>query len=94
MEFPGSGAELGSNLVYRRFTHYDADETPDFSTFSRTFALLSPAVTGQIHQRVVGIAREQGVAEGRKLRTDTTVVETNIHHPTDSTAFGGRDTRA
>ena len=80
--------ELRSNLVYRRFTHYDADETPDFSTFSRTFALLSPAVTGQIHQRVVGIAREQGVAEGRKLRTDTTVVETNIHHPTDSTLLG------
>jgi hypothetical protein len=66
-------AGLRSNLVYRRFTHYDADETPDFSTFSRTFALLSAAVTEQIHQRVVGMAREQGVAEGRKLRTDTTV---------------------
>ena len=49
--------ELRSNLVYRRFTHYDADETPDFSTFSRTFALLRPAVTEPIHQRVVGIAR-------------------------------------
>src|SRR6516162_3080603 len=80
--------ELRSNVVYRRFTHYDADETPDFSTFSRTFALLSAAVTEQIHQRVVGMAREQGVAEGRKLRTDTTVVETNVHYPTDSTLLG------
>ena len=69
MEFPGSGAELGSNLVYRRFTHYDADETPDFSTFSRTLALLRPAVTEPIHQRVVGIAREQGVAEGSVVAT-------------------------
>jgi transposase, IS5 family len=80
--------EVRSNLVYRQFTRFDADATPDFSTFSRTFALLSPAVTEQIHQRVVGLAREQGVARGRKLRTDTTVVETNIHYPTDSTLLG------
>src|SRR5947209_15066525 len=80
--------ELRSNLVYRRFTHFDAEITPDFSTFSRTFALLSPQITEQIHQRVVGLAREQGVAQGRKLRTDTSVVESNVHYPTDSTLLG------
>ena len=80
--------ELRSNLIYRRFTRFDADVTPDFSTFSRVFALLSPAVTEQIHHRVVGVAREQGVAAGRKLRVDTTAVESNIHHPTDSTLLG------
>ena len=74
--------------MYRQFTHFDADPTPNFSTFSRTFALLSPVVTEQIHQRVVGLARERGVTEGHKLRTDTTVVETNIHYPTDSTLLG------
>jgi len=80
--------EVRSNLVYRQFTRFDADATPDYSTFSRTFALLSPALTEQLHQRVVGLAREQGAARGRKLRTDTTVVETNIHYPTDSTLLG------
>src|SRR6202043_3163619 len=65
--------ELRSNLVYRRFTHFDAEATPDFTTFSRTFALLSTAVTEEIHQRVVSLACEQGVARGAKLRTDTTV---------------------
>ena len=39
------------HLVYRQFARFDADATPDFSTFSRTFALLSPAVTESIHQR-------------------------------------------
>jgi hypothetical protein len=52
--------ELRSNLVYRRFTHFDAEATPDFTTFSRSFALLSPAVTEQIHQRVVGLACSLG----------------------------------
>jgi IS5 family transposase len=80
--------ELRSNLVYRRFTHFDAEATPDFSTFSRNFALLSPAITEEIHQRVVGLACEQGVAQGRKLRTDSTVVECNVHYPTDSSLLG------
>jgi len=80
--------ELRGNLVYRRFTHFDAEVTPDFTTFSRSFALLSPAVTEQIHQRVVSLACEQGVAHGDKLRSDTTVVESNVHYPTDSSLLG------
>jgi IS5 family transposase len=80
--------ELRSNLIYRRFTHFDAETTPDFTTFSRTFALLSPSVTEKVHQRVVGLAHQERVAEGRKLRTDTTAVETNVHFPTDSTLLG------
>jgi IS5 family transposase len=80
--------ELRSNLVYRRFTHFDAETTPDFTVFSRSFALLSPAVTEEIHQRVVSLACEQGVAQGRRLRTDSTVVESNVHYPTDSSLLG------
>jgi transposase, IS5 family len=80
--------ELRSNLIYRCFTHYDAEATPNFSTFSRLFALLGPSVVEKIHHRVVQVAHEEGVARGRKLRTDSTVVETNIHHPTDSRLLG------
>jgi transposase, IS5 family len=80
--------ELRSNLIYRQFTHFDAEATPDFSTFSRTFALLGPSITEEIHQRVVGLARQKGVAEGKKLRTDTTCVETTVHFPTDSALLG------
>ena len=76
--------EVRSNLLYRRFTRFDDAPIPDYSTFSRNLALLSPELTEKIHARVVGIAREEGVARGRKLRTDTTVVESNIHYPTDS----------
>ena len=80
--------ELCSNLVYRRFTHYDAEATPDFTSFSRLFALLGPSLTQKIHQRVVEVACESGVAQGRKLKTDTTCVESNIHYPTDSSLLG------
>ena len=80
--------ELRSNLVYRRFTRFDAEVTPEFTVFSRSFALLSPAVTAEIHQRVVRLACEHGVAQGEKIRTDTTVVESNVHYPTDSSILG------
>jgi transposase, IS5 family len=80
--------ELRCNLIYRRFTHFDADAIPRHNCFSRLFAVLSPAVTQKIHQRVVGLAREKGVAQGHKLRTDTTVVESNVHYPTDSALLG------
>jgi hypothetical protein len=56
--------ELRSNLIHRRFTHFDAEATPDFATFSRTFALLGPSITKKIHQRVVSL---EGVAEGHQL---------------------------
>src|ERR1700691_100993 len=80
--------EVRSNLLYRRFTHYDADPTPDHSVFSRTFALLGPDVTEQVLRRVVGIACEQGVAQGKQFRVDTTVIESNVHYPTDSSLLG------
>lgn len=76
--------ELRGSLVYRHFTRFDQDSIPDFSTFSRNLALLA-SVTAPIHARVVAVARKERIASGRKLRTDTTVVETNIHYPTDST---------
>ena len=42
----------------------------------------------QIHRRIVAIARDHRVAAGRRMRVDTTVVETNIHYPTDSNLLG------
>jgi IS5 family transposase len=80
--------ELRCNLLYRRFTHFDADPTPNYATFCRNFATLGPNLVAQVHARVVRKAQEEQVADGRKLRSDTTVVETNIHYPSDSSLLG------
>src|ERR1700730_1351013 len=37
-----------------------------------------------LHGAAVRRSRNAAVIVGKKLRTDTTAVETNIHHPTDS----------
>ena len=77
--------EVRGSLVYRRFTRFDQDPIPNYSNFSRSFAALGDDLTRQIHARVVEKARVAGIARGRKLRTDSTVVESNVHYPTDST---------
>src|ERR1700738_704661 len=76
--------ELRASLLYRRFTRFYEDPMPDFSNLCRAFALFGKQGTEQIHQRIVQQAQEAALIAGNKLRTDTTAVETNIHHPTDS----------
>src|SRR5213593_3108966 len=76
--------ELRASLLYRRFTRFYEDPIPDFSNLCRAFALFGKDGTEQIHQRIAQQAQEAAIIAGKKLRTDTTAVETNIHHPTDS----------
>jgi transposase, IS5 family len=80
--------EVRANLVYRDFTRVGGGKTPDAKTMGRWGLALGPEVLKQIHERLVRIARDNGVTTGRRMRVDTTVVETNIHHPTDSTLLG------
>ena len=80
--------EVRANLVYRDFTRVGGAKTPDAKTMGRWGLALGPDVLKQIHERMVTIAQDKGVTAGRRMRVDTTVVETNIHHPTDSTLLG------
>ena len=52
--------------------------------FSRLFALLGTEGPQALHAQVVTRAKALCIATGHCLRTDTTAVETNIHHPSDS----------
>ena len=80
--------EVRANLVYRDFTRVGAGKVPDAKTMGRWGVALGPEPIKQIHERVVKIAAENGVTEGKRMRVDTTVVEANIHHPTDSSLLG------
>src|SRR5215469_8866462 len=80
--------EVRANLVYRDFTRVGAAKMPDAKTMGRWGIALGPAVIKQIHARVVELARAAEVVHGRRMRIDTTVVETNIHYPTDSSLMG------
>ena len=80
--------EVRANLVYREFTRIGAGKVPDDKTLGRQARALGPEVIEKVHQRMVALAVENKVVQGRKMRVDTTVVETNIHYPTDSSLLG------
>lgn len=83
--------EVRPNLLYREFTRVGSGKVPDAKTLGRQAQALGPEVVEQIHQRMVELAVENKVVQGRKMRVDTTVVETNIHYPTDSSLLGDGD---
>jgi IS5 family transposase len=80
--------EVRANLVYRAFTRIGDEKVPDAKTLARLGQLIGPEVIGELHERIVELAHEHGVMRGGKMRVDTTVVETNIHYPTDSSLLG------
>ena len=65
--------EVRANLVYRDFTRVGAGKAPDAKTMGRWGLALGPETVEKIHERVVEIARENQVVQGRKMRLDTTV---------------------
>ena len=80
--------EVALNLGYREFTRIGLEKVPDAKALARIAQALGGEVIEKMHERLVEIARDRGVVKGRKMRVDTTVVETNIHYPTDSSLLG------
>ena len=69
----------------RGFTDFDSHRVPRHDAFNRAFSRITPATMQAINQAVIQSAVQLGLEDGRQLRVDTTVVETDIHYPTDAT---------
>jgi IS5 family transposase len=80
--------EVRMSLAYRDFARIGLSKVPDAKTLARIGQALGGEVIAELHRRLVEIAQEKGLIRGRKMRVDTTVVETNIHYPTDSSLLG------
>ena len=72
------------SLILRQFCRLGLAPAPDDTTLLRWAALIRPATLNALLDHVVALARQLKVTRGRKLRVDSTVVQTPIHHPTDS----------
>lgn len=76
--------EVRANVVYRSFCRIGTEKVPDAKTLVRLGQAIGGETIGELHDRIVALAKERKVVRGRKMRVDTTVVETNVHYPTDS----------
>jgi transposase, IS5 family len=76
---------IADGLTLRQFTDFYCAPVPKHDAFQRGFVRLTPQTLKAINDLVVQAAVELGLEDGAKLRVDTTVVQTDIHHPTDNT---------
>jgi transposase, IS5 family len=76
---------IADGITLRQFTDFHCQKVPTCKAFNRAFNRLNPQTLQTINQQVVKAAVELGLEDGKQLRVDTTVVQTDVHHPTDNT---------
>jgi IS5 family transposase len=74
---------ISDSIVLRHFCRLYLESAPDDTTLIRWANTIGVQTLAVLNDRAVQLARSFKVSRGRKLRTDGTVVETNIHYPTD-----------
>jgi IS5 family transposase len=77
--------EVSDSLAWRRFCHLALDDrVPDSTTLIKLTHKYGADTVHALNDALVLKLKEGKVIRGRKLRIDTTVVESDIHHPTDT----------
>ncbi len=76
---------IADGYTLRRFSGFYSQRVPKHDAFNRAFNRFRPQTIKALNDLVLKAAVDLGVEDAKKLRVDTTVVETDIHHPTDNT---------
>lgn len=76
---------LDDSSAFRGFSRLEMGQYPCKSILQDNIKSLREETWEAIHEEIIGYARREGIETGRKIRVDSTAVETDIHHPTDST---------
>jgi IS5 family transposase len=76
---------ITDGYTLRQFTDFYCQPVPKHDAFNRAFNRLTPQTLQAVNALVVQAAVDLDLEDGQKLRVDTTVVQTDIHHPTDNT---------
>lgn len=77
-------SELAGSQKWRWFCRVYDHPVPDHSTLRDREALITAATLHELNDLMVRLGVEMGTTRGEKLRSDSSVVETHIHYPSDS----------
>lgn len=76
---------LEDSKSFRAFARLEMGQYPSSSTLQENIKPLSEETWEAVHICLMKYAIDAGIETGRKVRIDSTVVESNIHDPSDST---------
>jgi IS5 family transposase len=75
--------QVSDSLRLRQFCRVYLNTVPDDTTLIRWANLIQPKTLEKFNERITQLAIERKVTRGRKMRTDGTVVESNVRPPSD-----------
>ena len=76
---------LADSLSFRAFVKLAMGQYPSKSSLQSNIKSLSEETWIAIYQFIISYANKENLEKGRKIRLDSTAVETDIHSPSDST---------
>lgn len=84
LDYRGLERTLKVNLEDRWFCKVSGEDVPCFKTLQNQIAQISEKTIKAINDRIMAEAKKRKMTKGAKMRVDSTVTESNIHYPTDS----------
>jgi transposase, IS5 family len=85
LSYEGLSFEIADSNSIRAFCRVPLSKSPPSkSTLQRNIKRVKATTWERTNRLVVGFAQEEKIESGRATRSDCTVVETNIHEPSDS----------
>src|SRR5437016_13172393 len=75
---------IRDGITLRRFTRFYSNPVPGHTAFNRGHNRLTPELIRRLNEGLLQAAVQDGLEDGVSSRGDTTVVESDIHHPTDA----------
>jgi IS5 family transposase len=76
---------LTDSQSFRSFARLKMGQYPSKSVLQDNINVLRETTWIAIHRIILGYAKQEKIENGRKIRIDSTAIETDIHYPTDST---------
>jgi IS5 family transposase len=75
---------LQDSAAAQWFSRLPYGKKVDFRTLQQNIKRIKASTWEETNRILVRYAKKEGIENGKKIRADCTVVESNIHHPTDS----------
>lgn len=77
--------EITDNIKWRRFCQIPLDKrVPHPTTLIKLTQKYGPAIIESVNRQLLNQLITKKILKGKKMRMDTTVIESNIHYPTDA----------
>jgi Transposase domain (DUF772) len=76
--------EVRDSQPYRWWVRVYDQAVPDHSTLHDVERVIQPRTLHRLSDRILQVARDAHLTQGYRLRVDSSVTESNIHYPTDS----------